>query len=468
MASERKVSPGVVLTGLLVVAALVRVPGMTGWAFEPDELSTWRDALSMAGPSANGPGALGRPVYYLLQHFVLAVAPASPLSLRLPALGFGLLGVWLTWVVARRLFGDVAGMVAGLLVALSPWHQYASGFARYWTLVYLLTLASVLFLIEGMDRDDPKRLRWAALVFTLGALTHPTFLFPMVGVLLAMHLVQPDGRVSWRWPSRAAWMNLWVPFIVVFGGWLVFLKLSGNAKALSNFNGRGISATLGIFAGMAEWTTLPIVLAAILGVLALTRSAKGEDRRWAAVAAGALASGCVLLFLAGHKTDVYADYGMAMLPFIYLSVGGAIGRAAGSAMLLGVGAAAVLAAAALPGVGSNLRDGMRFDPRPAFAYVTSHGSPHLVLGPSVQQRDYYAPGLAFEEIGDAARLSQVLARTGGFWLLVSRHRNGWINGDADAAAWVDQSCRVIQRTGRMRFDFRAYEVDLNWCGTSAP
>ncbi|HKR56147.1 MAG TPA: glycosyltransferase family 39 protein, partial [Gemmatimonadales bacterium] len=120
MASERKLSPGVVLTGLLVVAALVRLPGMTGWAFEPDELSTWRDALSMAGPSANGPGALGRPVYYLLQHFVLAVAPGSPLSLRLPALVFGLLGVWLTWVVARRLFGDVAGVAAGLLVALSP------------------------------------------------------------------------------------------------------------------------------------------------------------------------------------------------------------------------------------------------------------------------------------------------------------------------------------------------------------
>jgi uncharacterized membrane protein len=456
------------VTGLLAVAALVRVPGLTRWAFEPDELSTWRDALSMAGPSANGPGALGRPVYYLLQHGVLGVLPGSPLSLRLPALVFGLLGVWLTWVVGRRLFGDIAGLVAGLLVALSPWHQYASGFARYWTLVYVLALASTLLLIEGMDRDDPKRLRWAALAFTLGALTHPTFLFPMVGALLALHLMGPDCRVSWRWPSRAAWLNLWVPFLVVFGGWLVWLKISGNGRALSNFNGRGIGATLDIFAGMAEWTTLPVVVATVLGAFALSRNARGDDRRWAFVALGALATGCLLLLLAGRKTDVYADYGMSMLPFIYVTVGAAVDRALGTLTPVAVAAAVILVAGALPGVLSNLRDGMRFDPRPALAYVQAHGPARLVLGPSVQQKAYYAADLQFEEIGDAARLPQVLTRTGGFWLLESRHRNGWINGGSEAQAWVDRVCHVVLRTGKMRFDFRAYDVDLHWCGDSAP
>jgi len=466
--NDRKVSPTAVLTGLLAVAALVRLPGFTGWAFEPDELSTWRDALSLAGPSANGPGALGRPVYYLLQHVILAVWPGSPLSLRLPALMFGFAGVWLTWLVARRLFGDVAGLVAGLLVALSPWHQYASGFARYWTLVYLLALASVFLLLEGLDRNDPKRLRLAAIAFTLGALTHPTFLFPMVGVLVALHVVGPDGRMRWRWPSSAAWLNLWVPFLVVFGGWVVWLKISGNSRALSNFQGRGVGATVGIFAGMAEWTTLPVVAATVFGAFALSRGARGEDRRWAAVTLGALATGCVLLFLAGRKTDVYADYGMSMLPIVYVTVGAAADRVLGSVTPVAFAAAVILAAGALPGVISNLRDGMRFDPRPAFAYVQAHGPAHLVLGPSIQQKVYYAPSLQFEEIGDAARLPQVLTRTGGFWLLESRHRNGWINGDADAQAWVDQACHVALRTGRTRFDFRAYDVDLLWCGNTAP
>jgi hypothetical protein len=165
---------------------------------------------------------------------------------------------------------------------------------------------------------------------------------------------------------------------------------------------------------------------------------------------------------------VYADYGMAMLPFIYLTAGAAIERVSGFLTLVPVAATAVLAAGALPGIASNLRDGMRFDPRPAFGYVRDHGPARLVLGPSIQQKVYYAPQLQFEEIGDATRLPQVLARTGGFWLLVSRHRNGWINGDADAQRWVDQTCRVALRTGSTRFDFRTYDVDLNWCGPTVP
>ena len=452
----------------------MRVPGFTSWAYEPDELSTWRDAISMAGPSLNGPGALGRPVYYALQHVILAAGPGSPLSLRLPALVFGLLGVWLTWLAARRLFGDTAGIVAGLLIALSPWHQYASVFARYWTLVYLLSLGSLLLLIEGRDRDDPATLRWAAVVFTLGALTHPTFLFPMVGVLLALHLVGPDGQWGWRWPSRAAWINLWIPFLLVFGGWVVFLKLSGNSGALSNFNGRGLGATLAVFAGMAEWATLPVVGAAVLGAVALARATKGEDRRWAAVAIAGVTTGTVLLFFAGRSTDVYADYGMAMVPLVMLTIGGAAERLVARLGAVPAGtpwATGLLAAsAAIPGVVSNLRDGMRFDFRPAYAYLETHGAGHVVLAASVQLQRRYGPDTRFAELSGnrLAQFDSVAAKEGGFWLLLGHHRNDWSGGDPASGRWVDQHCRVFGRGGPARFDYREYWVTLSWCGSAAP
>lgn len=449
---------------LLAVAALVRLPGLTGWAFEPDELSTWHDSLTMAGPSANGPGALGRPVYYAWQHLLLGLAPGggSPLLLRISPLVFGLVGVWLTVVVGRRLFGPAAGVVAALLLALSPWHQYASGFARYWTLVYVFALLAIWCLLEG-------RHRLAALVLTLGALTHPTFLFPIVGVILALHLLTPDGEWGWRWPSRAEWLNLWVPFVVLAGGWFVGLKLSGNAHALSNWNGRGFAATLGIFPGMIEWIAPAVALACAVGLGVLWWSAKGEDRRWAGLAACGLASGCLLLIAAGRKTDVYADYGMAMLPLVYLTIGGAVDRVTGGLVPQAVAAAAVVAAGAVPGLVSNLRDGMRFEPRPAFDYVKRNGGGHLLLGPSGSEQAYYAPGLPFKELADSIHLPEMLSRAGGgFWLMVARHRNGWINGDAQAQAWVDRECHVVLRTGTPRLDYRQYDVDLNWCGASAP
>ena len=71
----------------------------------------------------------------MMQHLLLKVIPPTALTLRLPAFLFGVLGVWATWRLARRAFGTTAGLVAAALVALSPWHLYASQFARYWTLV---------------------------------------------------------------------------------------------------------------------------------------------------------------------------------------------------------------------------------------------------------------------------------------------------------------------------------------------
>ena len=467
------IRPNLAATAILAGAAAVRIPGLTRWSLEPDELSTWRDALHLAGPSANGPGALGRPVYYFLEHLLLGVFPGSPLSLRLPPLVFGLLGVWLTWIAGRRLFGDAAGVVAALLVALSPWHQYASGFARYWTLVYVLALLTILWLFESTDSGPAGRLRAAALALTLGALTHPTFLFPILGVILALHLVNREGSWQWRWPSRAAWVNLWIPFVALFGGWILWLKVSGNGGALSNWNGRGLAATLNIFPGMVEWLSPAVVIAAGVGALGLWYSRGTGDRRWSVVAGLGLASGVLLLFLAGRKTDVYADYGMAMLPLVYLTIGGAVERA--STVAVGAtpwapwAAGAVLAAGAVPGVASNLRDGMRFDYRPAYDFARSHGPGRLVIGPSQALQRYYAPDLKFEELRDPnAQLPATLTASGGFWLILANHRNGWAEGDVDAQTWVDGSCHVMQRSGTHRFDYREYDVQLAWCGGSAP
>lgn len=467
------IRPNLAATVILAGAAAVRIPGLTRWAFEPDELSTWRDALHMAGPSANGPGALGRPVYYFLQHVLLGVFPGSPFSLRVPALLFGLLGVWLTWGAGRRLFGGTAGIVASLLVAFSPWHQYASGFARYWTLVYVLALLTVLWLIESLDSGRRARFRAACLVLTLGALTHPTFLFPILGVILALHLVTREGNWRWEWPSRGAWANLWIPFVALFGGWVLWLKVSGNGGALSNWNGRGLAATLTIFPGMVEWLTPAVVLAAGIGVLGLWYSRRSGDRRWAVVAGSGLASGVLLLFLAGRRTDVYADYGMAMLPLVYLTIGGAVERASAitvhPASWAPWAAGALLAAGAVPGVASNLRDGMRFDYRPAYDFARSHGPGRLVVGPSRELQRYYAPDLPFEELRNAnAQLRAMLTVSDGFWLILANHRNGWVDGDDDAQAWVDGSCRVKLRSGNHRFDYREYNVQLAWCGGSPP
>jgi hypothetical protein len=462
---------------VLALATAVRLPGLAGLSLETDELGTIWDATRLAGPSVNGPGILARPVYYVLQHLLLSLGPASPLALRIPALVFGLVGVWATWWVGTRLFGGAAGTVAALLVALSPWHQYASQFARYWTLVYLLAVLGYYLLIRTRIDPRPRTLVLTALVLALGALTHPTFVLPMVGAVLALHILPPaTPGDAWRLrlPTADAWRWLWIPLVVAVGGWIVGLKLTGNAGALGNFRGRGLAATIGAVLGMVQWVTPEVLAAGALGAALLVwRGVDGDERRWGLMALGGLASGGVLIVASGIRNDVYADYGMAMLPLVYLTAGALVGRmvrmpSPASPAIAGI-AVVTLLVAELPGLASNWRDGMRFDYRPAFAYVEAHGAQRLVLGPSQAMQRHYAPTLQFQELGGTTEsLAGALVRTGGYWLIISRHRNGWSGGDEDMRSWADANCRVMSRSGAARFDYRQYDVDLAWCGSGAP
>jgi hypothetical protein len=312
-----------------------------------------------------------------------------------------------------------------------------------------------------------------ALVLALGALTHPTFVLPMVGAVISVHLVPAGERWHLKLPSLASMAWLWIPLVIVVGGWIVFLKLSGNAGALGNKHGRGVGATIGAVLGMIQWVTPELLIAAIASAAYFGAQGVGDERRWGLLALGALTTAGALILASGFRNDIYADYGMAVLPVVFLSVGALAARVlqqpAPAAGALAVAAVAALAVAELPGLVSNFRDGMRFDYRPAFAYVQAHGAQRLVLGPSQAIQRAYAPGLNFAEIGGTrSSLADALTRSGGYWLIISRHRNGWSGGDEDMQDWADTNCRVTSRSGASRFDYRQYDVELAWCGASAP
>src|SRR5258708_35206297 len=122
---------------------------------------------------------------------------------------------------------------------------------------------------------------------------------------------------------------------------------------------------------------------------------------------------------------------MAMLPLVYVAIGGAVARV--SEMLperasrwWSGAAVAVLAAAALPGVVSNLIDGMRFDYRPAYRYAQQFSPERLVVGgPRADQR-FYAPRLRFAGFPPDGMngLERIAQRASSFWLIARDARQG--------------------------------------------
>src|SRR6185312_395685 len=142
-------------TAVMIVAVLLRVYEVFRLPFEQDELYTIAAATNLFHTRLL-PGIQARPFFFLLEHpFLKPATPTEPFVRFLPLL-FGVAGVWVTWRLARDLAGPATGFIALVLVAISPWHLYVSGFGRYYSLLYLLAALVYWRLPRAYDADRPK------------------------------------------------------------------------------------------------------------------------------------------------------------------------------------------------------------------------------------------------------------------------------------------------------------------------
>lgn len=108
------------------------------------------------------------PLYIYSSVPTVAVFGISPLGVRLPAVLFGILGVWLFYLLIRILTKNQAlALLSSLLLAISPWHiQYSrAGFEA--TQMLVLYLAGIYFFVKAIKEDG----KWLALSGFFLALT---------------------------------------------------------------------------------------------------------------------------------------------------------------------------------------------------------------------------------------------------------------------------------------------------------
>ena len=176
----------------------------------------------------------------------------------------------------------------------------------------------------------------------------------------------------------------------------------------------------------------------------------------------------LLLLAASLRTAVYADYATAMLPLVFVTVGGTVQRLSESLTRGGrafaLGATAVLVTAVLPGMASHLSDGTRFDYRPAYAYVRRAGGEGLLVGSPAIVARHYAPDLPYRESPTSVDTLSNWLTGSGLWVIAPYHRNGLVADAPGLEGWLFAHCRPVLRTERPRFDYRVYRVDLYRCG----
>ncbi len=146
-------------------------PHLIAWAVAPEAAGDLHTpcacpTLPFAVAGGAGEGALTRltrafggvirqngPLYFLLLRGWVALSGTSEYAMRFFSLASGVLCVPLAYVLGRRLLGQRTGLVAALLVTLSPYLTWYSQEVKMYTLVSALTLLAIYGLRRAVEGD---------------------------------------------------------------------------------------------------------------------------------------------------------------------------------------------------------------------------------------------------------------------------------------------------------------------------
>jgi hypothetical protein len=262
-----------------------------------DELSTLyivhdhslRDALHLVKSDAE----ISPPLYFILA-WLSAQLGSGPELIRLPALLAGVASIPLAFLLARRLFGLSAGLVAATLMAVNPFMVFYSTEGRPYTLAIAFLLGSTLAMLIAADSG---KLRWWAAYAALVALAmyaHYTAAFVLGAQLLWLIWARPNARL----PALAATAAATFAYVPWVSGAIDDAR-SPTVDILSALQGDGVALKL---QALGNWSfgypynstdrlpgEVPLIIGigavAVLGVAAATRlvSRDREGRgRWRA------------------------------------------------------------------------------------------------------------------------------------------------------------------------------------------
>lgn len=299
------------------------------------------------------------PLLYILTWLSVGVFGESEFTLRLPSLFAGVLSAPLIYALARRFGFGRAGLIAMLLLALSPFHLHYAQEARHYALLMTLSLASFLWLHRAMSRPTPVAWLGYGVLTALNLYTHYAALV-VLGAQALLIAGWSLREIGLRRPRR-----LLLPatgaltVLVLYAPWLPRLwqamqrNVAGQRDTVAN-RGSPFSAwvteTVRALGGNDQFYAIVLSLLALAGLFLLLRRRAWSDLSLSLVA---LFLPLPLIFVLGVSRSANPRYVIYLLPFYLLLVGlGIVWIASGlGGRIQGLSTRMVLALAAL-GVGT--------------------------------------------------------------------------------------------------------------------
>ncbi|MBI2939213.1 MAG: glycosyltransferase family 39 protein [Chloroflexi bacterium] len=447
--------------------------------FRLGEPSLWYDeAVSvlfaqgdLAGVLANAATDNHPPLYFILLHLAIALTGMSEFAIRFPSVLAGTLLVPLVDRLARAVdarHGPLAGLIAGWLVALSPFAVRYAQEARMYTLLAALAATSCLLFVRALRGEARLGVGYAA-VTSLALYTH------LYTALLIT--AQAAGLAVWLATARKRPLAIGVQWalcqglaVLLFLPWLepTWRRVVADATYWPGTLGLGTFVWLtAVTLTGSEWLPghlVGIALAlsaatAILGILTM----RGPTRRVGLILALLVVVPVVALYLlTSQRPKFHPRYLIEVQPALVVAMGAglavllaggcsplrAIGRALGLAGLTALTALAVVGLSRLYFDPALARD----DFRSVVAYVEEYAEPGdgiLAVGGHAQpavsyylRRDLPVYGLPPGPILDLSRQLD-LTVADALEPILSRHERLWL------VLWQDQVVDPTEEVTRL-------------------
>jgi uncharacterized membrane protein len=145
-------------------------------------------------------------LYSIFAHTSFLLFGESIWALRLPAVLFGVGSICAFYFLAREVATPLEAFLSSVLLVFSYHHIWFSQNARgYIGLLFFTLIASWLF-VRGLNKDRPRLWLVYAVVAALGAYTHISMVFIIIG-----HFIIYVFRFISR--RNQPWRNRWIPFL---------------------------------------------------------------------------------------------------------------------------------------------------------------------------------------------------------------------------------------------------------------
>ncbi len=213
---------------ILVLGFLLRLVSLNQslWLDEATSVVVARSFDSVGILSKFSPGDFHPPLYYLLLDSWTNIFGYSEIVVRFPSIFFGVLTIYLSYLIGNEVFNKKVGLLSALLLSTSGLHLYYSQEVRMYSMAaFLISLAFYSYL-KILRKMDWKFLVIFVLSMAASLLTeYLTFL--MIPAFFVISIVQ---KKDWAWWKK--YLMSYLPIVLIFSTWLptFFKQLESGIK----------------------------------------------------------------------------------------------------------------------------------------------------------------------------------------------------------------------------------------------